>query len=643
MCGIHGIIGLNGAPAADVEVLRRMGAVTRHRGPDDEGWHLDREVALGMRRLSIIDLAGGHQPIANEDESVWVVCNGEIYNFRELRTELEAYGHRFRTRSDTEVIVHAYEQYGDDFVRRLDGMFVFALWDARRRRLVLGRDAIGIKPIYYLLEPHRLVFASEVKAILAVPGVRAAVNEEALVEYLSLGYVPAPHTLFARVEKLPPATVLTVENGRIVTTRYWHLPRDVDRSMSYSDWVAAVRTRLEAAVAEQMVSDVPLGAFLSGGVDSSAVVAFMARHAQHRVATYSIGFEGSSGASLYNELPYARRVAAQFGTDHHEIVVRPDVVELLPRLIWHLDEPMADTAFVTTYLVSKFARRDVTVILSGVGGDELFGGYRRYQDEFFRSRYRFLPGWLRHSVLTPLARRLPSDRHSRLLNLSRLARSFLLADALPFEERYRAFVEVFNAQQRKELRPADTSEPTALARAFQQAPTGDALAQLMHVDLATQLPDDLLMLTDKMSMATSLECRVPLLDRQLVEMAARMPANVRMRGGQLKALLKQSLNTVLPREILHREKRGFGAPMGAWIKAELVPLLRHLLSRQSIQGRGWFQWEAVADAIALHTAGRADHTDHLLALMNLEIWARLYLDGVGASDLGEELKERAAA
>lgn len=643
MCGIHGLLRLDRRPVDGAAILASMGAITRHRGPDDEGGFVDGEVALGMRRLSIIDLAGGQQPIANEDETVWVVCNGEIYNFRTLRAELQSAGHRFRTGSDTEVIVHAYEEYGDAFVTRLDGMFGFALWDKRRRRLLVGRDPIGIKPVYYQQSEAQLVFASELKALLQAPGITRSLDPASLGEYLALGYVPQPGTLFAGIRKLPPAHLLIAEEGRVTLQRYWELPRVIDRHTSCGDFVQRIRARLEAAVSEQMVSDVPLGAFLSGGIDSSCVVAFMAKHSSQPVRTYSIGFAGSSGAQLYNELPYARQVAKLFGTDHHEIIVQPDVVALLPKLLWHLDEPMADAAFITTYLVSEFARRDVTVILSGVGGDELFGGYRRYQGEFYRARYRKLPRWLRRGVLAPVARYLPSDRHSRLLNLSRLARSFVLADDLPFDERYRAFVEVFDEEQRRALTAGRSVNADALSAAFAAAPADDALAQLMSVDFATQLPDDLLMLTDKMSMATSLECRVPLLDRELVEMAATIPARHKMRGGQLKALLKDALGDVLPRDILYRQKRGFGAPMGAWIKAELAPLLSHVVSRKSVEARGWLEWAPIEQAIELHRNGRADHTDHLLSLMNLELWARLYLDGDSVADLGDELKERAAA
>ncbi|MCS6947553.1 MAG: asparagine synthase (glutamine-hydrolyzing), partial [Steroidobacteraceae bacterium] len=391
MCGIYGILSLDGARRFEPSVLERMGAVIEHRGPDDSGTFVGEDILLGMRRLSIIDVAGGHQPLTSEDGRVVAVCNGEIYNFQRLRRELEAAGHRFATHSDSEVAVHAYEQFGDRFLEKLEGMFGLALWDIGRRRLLIARDAIGIKPLYYRLSGAELMFASEAKALLAIPGVAARLDRAALAQYLALGYNNAPLTLFEGIRKLEPGTVLVAERGAVTARRFHRLPQDIDRARTERQWSDALRGELERAVHEQMVSDVPIGAFLSGGIDSSAVVAFMSRHSSQPVKTYSIGFRGSSGARLYNELPAARRVATLFGTDHHEILVQPDVAALLPRLIWHMDEPIADAAFITTYLVSQFARREVTVILSGVGGDELFAGYTRYLDEHYRRLYRRIP------------------------------------------------------------------------------------------------------------------------------------------------------------------------------------------------------------------------------------------------------------
>jgi asparagine synthase (glutamine-hydrolysing) len=645
MCGIYGILALGGSQLAHTrETLRDMGNAIVHRGPDDEGAYTDAQLLLGMRRLSIIDVAGGHQPLTNEDGSVIVVCNGEIYNYRELRAGLESAGHKFATHSDTEVIAHLYEERGDAFLDALEGMFGLALWDRPRGRLILARDPLGIKPIYYRLTPRELVFASEAKAMLRVPGLSARLDEAALAQYLAFGYVSAPNAMFSDMRKLPPGTALIAEGGQCTLRRYWRLPAEVDESIGADRWAESLRAEMERAVREQMVADVPIGAFLSGGLDSSGVVAFMSRHSDRPVKTYSIGFAGSTGAALYNELPYAKQVATAFGTDHHEIVVQPDVASLLPQLLWHMDEPVADAAFITTYLVSKFAREDVTVILSGVGGDELFGGYTRYLDHHYRRLYQRIPEFVRRGLIDPIARRLPSDRHNRLLNKLRLAKAFLLADALQFEGRYRAFMEVFTAAERHLLMKQNVAAfDDCIMRAFEDTPARDPLRRLMDVDLATQMPEDLLMLTDKMSMAVSLECRVPLLDQRLVALAARMPGTVKMHNGELKHVMKQALRGILPESILNREKRGFGAPIGAWFKSELKALVRDVLSPQVVKRRALLDPDAVQRTVQEHEQQRADRTDHLLALVNLELWCRLYLDGAGTAAVTDELRASLSA
>ncbi|MBK5207301.1 MAG: asparagine synthase (glutamine-hydrolyzing), partial [Polaromonas sp.] len=588
MCGIHGIYRFDGQGVAP-ELLSAMGNVTRHRGPDDEGMHIDGPCGIAMRRLSIIDLAGGHQPLSNGDQTLWLVCNGEIYNYRELRAELQAKGYHFKTGSDSEVLLHLYDAEGDDFVLRLNGMFDFALWDVRRRRLLIGRDRLGVKPLYVMQDGQRLAFATEAKALLALPGVSAELNRSAVASYLHLGYVAAPDCIFKGIRKLPPATLLAVENGQVREWPYWRLPARIDQSLSERDWIDRVRVQIEESVRMQMVSDVPIGAFLSGGVDSSAVVGFMAKHSQQPIRTYAIGFTGGEAEALYNELPYARRVAELFGTQHREIVVRPDVVALLPKLLWHMDEPLSDTAFITTFLVSEFARQDVKVILSGVGGDELFGGYRRYLGEHYAQHYRRLPGWLRRSAAS-IAGRLPVDRHSGLLNTLRLAKGFLSSAEMTADDRYRSYLKVLDRETVSALlmQPA-AAQPDPLGLAFAAAGNEDPLNRMFAVDSQTQLPDDLLMLTDKMSMAVSLECRVPLLDHQLVELAASMPAAIKVHGGRLKHVLKESLGDLLPKDILDRKKRGFGTPMGAWLKKELAPLLGRLLAPEVIQRRGLFR------------------------------------------------------
>jgi asparagine synthase (glutamine-hydrolysing) len=643
MCGIFGYLHLADRAPADRAVLARMGAQILHRGPDDAGIWVDQEFGFGMQRLSIIDVSGGHQPIFNEDESAAVVCNGEVYNFRELRAELEQRGHRFRTGSDTEVIVHAYEEYGLDFVRRLDGMFGFALWDKRARRLLIGRDALGIKPLYLYRTPKLLAFASEAKSLFALPGFAARLDPAAARDFLSLGYVPAPRAIFAGVEKLAPGTMLVAADGRQELRTFWSLPRSPAPPRSDADAAAELRHELERAVVAQMVSDVPIGAFLSGGLDSSAVVAFMARHTSHAVKTYSIGFAGSSGSAVFNELPYAKRVAERFGTDHHEIVVNPDVLGLLPKLQWHLDEPVADSAALTTYLVAELARREVTVILSGVGGDEIFAGYNRYLDQHYGASYARIPRFLRDGVIAPLARRLPSDRHHPVFKKFRYLRAFVLGQQLGLAKRYRSYVGVFDDTALGALTGQAPVATTAVENAFAEFAALDPIAQCMAVDIVTQLPDDLLALTDRASMAVSLECRVPLLDQRLVEFAAGLPGTQRMRRGEPKSLMKRALHGVLPEEILHREKRGFGAPVGAWLKKELLPVAQRILSPQAIEQRGLFRASTVDEMWKRHLSGHDDLSDQLFALLALELWCQIFLDSRSHGDVASHLREAAAA
>lgn len=462
VCGIYGLVKLNSINESGPEILGRMGEALFHRGPDDCGHYFGRGVALGMRRLSIIDVAGGHQPIANEDETVWVVLNGEIYNFKQLRADLEGKGHRFRTRTDTEVIAHLYEEEGLGFFLRLRGMFGLALWDARRERLVLGRDRIGEKPLYVRRETGRLLFASELKAILQVQEASREIDLEALREYLSLGYVPAPLTLVKGVRKLLPGHYMVIEEGRIEDREYWDLPTVKLEKHSEEEWVERIRAKLIETVRTQLISDVPLGAFLSGGIDSSAIVATMARLTGKPVKTYSIGYEGDY--TYYNELPYAKQVAQAFGTEHHEIVVHPDIGELLPKLVWHLDEPIADSAFLTTYLISRLARESVTVILSGVGGDELFGGYRRYLGDTLKRYYRLLPKPVRMKWLPSLLQQLPQDRHSFWKDYARYAREFVTTAELDSATGYMGYMTLFSPEMQRELMSpnlADASNYTA--------------------------------------------------------------------------------------------------------------------------------------------------------------------------------------
>ncbi len=511
-------------------------------------------------------------------------------------------------------------------------MFALALWDAKESRLLLARDRLGKKPLYVRRESRRLLFASEIKSLLQDNSIPRRMDFQALDEYLTLGYVPAPRTLFEGIEKILPGHYLLLEKGQVTDHEYWDVQFGQVENHSEQEWAERVREKLLEAVRIRLMSDVPLGAFLSGGIDSSAIVSAMALLSDRPVKTYSIGFEGED--SYYNELPYARIVADKFRTDHHEIIVRPEVADLLPKLIWHLDEPIADSAFVTTYLVSRLARESVTVILSGVGGDELFGGYRRYLGDGLRRYYAMLPRVLQHKLLPALLNRLPQDRHSGWKNQIRYASAFAQTAGWDPVSRYLSYVTVFSHETRARLlrRPQGTGNGHAPASEvmsgyFDKCRNADNLDQIIFADLKTSLPDDLLVLTDKMSMAASIECRAPFMDQELVELSSRMPSNLKVRGLTMKYILKKALQPWLPPEILDRKKRGFGAPMGSWLRHDLEGLVQDTLSAAQIQKRGLFDSKVVREIWESHQAGRRDHTDHLLALINLELWCRIFLDG----------------
>jgi asparagine synthase (glutamine-hydrolysing) len=610
--------------------IARMCAAIVHRGPDDEGRLVDQNVGMGMRRLAIIDLAGGRQPVFNEDGQVAVVFNGEIYNYPELRQELTGLGHRFQTQSDTEVLVHGYESWGDELPGRLNGMFAFSLWDRRSRRLLIARDHIGIKPLYLYEDEEKLAWASEIKGLLAIPGIRAELDPAALFDFLRYGYVPAPRTMFAGIRKLEPATVLTVENGTTKGRRYWELGFDSEER-DVETWCEALRDLLDDAVRRQLMSDVPLGAFLSGGLDSSSIVSSMHRLGVGRISTYAIGFGGED--AFHSELHKAALVARQFETDHHEILVEPDVTDLMSPLIRQLDEPFTDTSFLVTYLVSKLARETVTVILSGVGGDEIFAGYRRYLGPQLQSLYGWVPGPVRRRVVRPVLNRLPVDRGSRMRSLFRYARGFDQQAELPEPQRYQGYVSVFLNGQRTSVLSPDMAElerehvSDQVADYYGAAQSGDPLNRMLYADLKTSLVDSLLAFTDKMSMAVSLEARVPLLDYRLVELAAKIPPRLKLRGLRgLKYIFKQALRDRLPAGILKQKKQGFGTPISRWFRSSLKPLVDDLLSPSRLAARGYFDPASVSRLVDDHVHQRADHSEQILALVTFELWHQNYLN-----------------
>jgi asparagine synthase (glutamine-hydrolysing) len=607
MCGICGIVRADGA--VDPERLAAMSATLVHRGPDSDGTFLDGPVGLAARRLSIIDLETGDQPIANEDETVHVVQNGELYNYRELRAELEARGHRFRTHGDTEVLVHLYEQEGVEFAQRLRGMFAVALWDARTRRLVLARDPYGIKPLYYRARGGALEFASELRALP-----RGEIDLDALEAFLAFNSVPAPYSIFRGIAKLPPGHVLVWEGGEPQLTRYAR-PAPVaageERDGGGAGLAAELRARLRDSVRAHLVSDVPVGVLLSGGIDSSALAAFAAEESSEPLRTFSIGFEERS----FDELADARLVARRYATDHHELVLRPDAALLLPALAEAFDEPFADSSALPTYLVSQLAAEHVKVALSGEGGDELFGGYYTYVADVLAPRVGGVA-----QLVRPLVERLPSS--SARASFDYKAKRFVRGAHLPPLEAHHAWKEIFCADARAELTGRRHAwDPVDLYRArFAETESSDLLARLQDVDLGLYLVDDLLVKTDRASMAHSLEARVPFLDPVVTSFALALPRRWKVRGLAKKVLLRRAVAPLLPEQIVHGRKRGFSIPAAAWLRGELEPFARDVLSREVLARQGFFDPAAVQRVLDRHVSGQEDLSRQLWGLLAFTLW-----------------------
>lgn len=623
MCGIVGIAG-----RTDEATLRRMAATIVHRGPDGEGYYTDDAVGLGARRLSIIDVAGSNQPIFNEDGTVVTVFNGEIYNYRELRGFLEKKGHVLTTAGDTEVLVHLYEEYGEAGVHLLRGMFAFAIWDRKSRRLVLARDRLGIKPLYYTKISGGLVFASEAKALLVHPAVSAEVDPEALDLYLTFQYVPGPRTLFRGIWKLPPGHVLVMEGGRVEVRRYWDVVfSEGERGIGLDEAAEEFRHLFAEAVRLHLVSDVPIGALLSGGIDSSSVVGMMAKAAPEAVRTFTVGFDIPG---TYNELEDARLVAKHFGTDHQEILVRPDAAELLPKLLWHLDEPVADPAALPAYLLCRFARQTVPVVLTGEGGDELLAGYPRYAWFVMAKRLqRMLPASLRESILLPLGRRLPIGRRYRKALQDVLAERddvsrhvYWIAN---FDPGLKA--RLLSSSLRAAIAPDPVKvEQVAAYLGEPSADLGDVFHRLMAVDMHTWLVDDILTKMDKMSMATSVEARVPFLDHRLVEFVAALPVSLKIHTLGTKLLLRRAMHGFLPPHTLARRKQPFLVPVDQWLRGPLQAFLREVLASERVRKRGWFDPVQVEAMMEAHLQGDGQYGQPLWNLLCLELWAQAFLD-----------------
>jgi asparagine synthase (glutamine-hydrolysing) len=625
MCGIAGIYYFSPEKSADLSLIKRMCDVIIHRGPDEDGYHVEKNIGIGMRRLSIIDLSTGTQPIYNEDKSLLIVFNGEIYNFKDLRDDLEKKGHHFQTKTDTEAILHGYEEYGPQVLDKLNGMFGIAIWNRKNNQLFIARDRIGIKPIYYFLDNHKFVFGSEIKSILEDKSIARKVNHEALGYFLCYGYAPSPFTLFEGIKKLEPGHYILIDGSRIQTKKYWDVHYRVDEGKSLDFFKKKLCEHLHTAVQRRLISDVPLGAFLSGGMDSSAIVTMMSQVTRRPVSTYSIGFGGKD--SFHNELGDAKIVADCLHTDHHEILVEPNVVDLLPKLIWHMDEPVADSSIIVTYLVSKLAHETVKVILSGVGGDELFGGYRRYLGYTLNNYYNKIPSVLRKTMLPSVFAQMPSDRNSTMFNYLRLGKSFINSSRLAPNEQYNDAITLFKDDLRYRLLNGGNPVVADLhQRYFAESGTDDYLNQILYMDLKTQLVDQLLLLTDKMSMATSLEARVPFLDHEMVEFAATIPPCYKVHVLNLRYVQREAMRDILPKEITKKKKMGFGCPIGRWIKDDLNELVYDLLSESTVKRRGFFNHNTILQVLKDHYNNRADYTDNILALLTFEIWHQQFID-----------------
>ena len=630
MCGIAGIAYADPNRRPDLRLIDNMCEAIRHRGPDEGGVYITAGAGLGFRRLSIVDVAGGHQPIFNERHTVAVVCNGEIYNYRELRAALAQSGHAFATASDVEVIVHLYEEYGLDFLSRLRGMFALALWDEQRRHLLIARDRLGIKPIYYAVLPGGIAFASEIKALLAVPGVPRVPSLAAIDTYLSHRFVPAPDTLFKDVRKVEPGHYLLYQDGKLHCREYWRLPApgeaSLDGRFAEDDYAGLLFSLLDETVSRHLQGDVPIGVFLSSGVDSNALLALAARRVDYQIPTFSLGFSGPNGPHPgFNELDLTRRLAARYATAHVEATLSPDEVPAsLPQMIRSLEEPLGDPSIIPLYFISRLASRHVKAVLSGEGADELFAGYNVYRTAEATAIFRLLPPWLRDYVVAPLARFFPPQwRGYHLLQRA----------TEPVPSWYRGVGSTFSEQEKKRLYAPEMAR--RLSRAGQAAPKAGwnghidhMLAGMLYFDTRFTLGDDTLLRTDKLGMAYGLEVRVPFLDHQVVELAARIPAALKLRRGTLKYILKKAVAPVVPAEILYRPKAGFVAPISAWVESSWRDYARDLLESPRFIARGYFDPQAIHDLLQPERPARLSPARgrQIFTLMMLELWHQVFID-----------------
>lgn len=634
MCGICGKLNIHGQPI-DRELIARMNAALSHRGPDDEGIYIENpsrdqftslSVGLGHRRLSILDLSSaGKQPISNEDQTIWLIFNGEIYNFRNLKQQLERQGHRFRSQMDGEVILHLYEEKGIECLHQLNGMFAFALWDSRKQTFFLCRDRVGIKPLVYFWDDQTLVFASEIKSLLKDPYISKIIDYDALNLYLTFNYIPAPHTIFQSIKKLPPAHYLQIKNHTMTLHPYWHLSEKSNSSISpvlnMADYQKELYRSLENAVKSHLMTDVPLGAFLSGGLDSSIIAGLMAKASSSPVSTFAVGYEDMP---LFDERHYAKEVARMHHTDHHEIILRSrDVLDVVTHLLSSFDEPFADSSAIPTFIVSRETRKHLKVALSGDGGDELFAGYRMYAGEHLYNQYKRIPAFLRKGLFEPLLNSIPDSRDKTFLENIRRAKKFIHGAHDRFEDRFFSWNEIFSRGLRENLikrPPEDWDEGKNIISNHLNTFRSDSINRMLYTDFTLSLPNDMLTKVDLMSMKNSLEVRVPLLDHRVVELAFQMPGDWKMRRGKGKYILKETFRNILPPSLLNRPKKGFEIPVGHWLKTDLKFLIDEYLSEKVIRKDGIFHFPPVKKLIDDLCLNRADTSWQLWNLIVFQAW-----------------------
>jgi asparagine synthase (glutamine-hydrolysing) len=623
MCGICGFLAIDGRLSQ--RDLHAMNDQIVRRGPDGAGHYFDGTVGLAMRRLAIIDLQGGQQPIFNEDRSVCVVFNGEIYNYRQLRAQLLAKGHRFTTHSDTEVIVHLYEEYGAELAIYLEGMFAFAIWDIAKRRLLLARDRLGIKPLFIARTPSGVLFGSEIKALRATGLPRSDLDWQGLDEYLTYTNVPSPRTIYAGISQVPPGTYITIsESGEMRQQRYWSVPKVVAEPRSESQWLIDCENALKAAIESHLVSDVPVGAFLSGGVDSGLMVAMMAGMTDRPVETFTVGFK-EAGSAFIDERQYARKLAERYKLNYHEIDVTPNLEEIIWEIVDAFDQPFADDSVVPSYYVSQIAGRHVKVAMTGLGGDELFAGYKRHLGLILGERYACIPRWLRESVIEPIVQRIPESGNSRDA-IDHLKR-FVRAGGSPPHERYQDAMSTLTWQARRMLYTPEVARQIdraateqVISGPFTEGSAISILERALRTDLQTYLTDDILTLSDRLSMWHSLELRVPYLDHRLVELVAGIPADLKIHGNTQKYLLKKLAERWLPHDMIYHKKQGFEAPMGRWLRGPLLPFFDSVVNRSAVESTGVFRYEEIKRLRDEHLALRKKHSKVLFSILSFMLW-----------------------